>query len=103
MEIVIHIKGERMIMVAVVLIVIAFLSLFSDIGYLGNSSTLPIILDVFLFIFSLIVLARSIILYKIGEKEMLSKKVRDLEAKVDFLTKREEERMKFNKSAIKQG
>jgi hypothetical protein len=38
---------------------------------------------------------RSIILFKIGEKEMLTKKVRDLEAKVDFLTKKEEERMKL--------
>lgn len=95
-----------MIAVAVILIIIAFLSLFFDTGFLKNPKIFPatIILDILLFILSMIVLVRSIILYKIGEKEMLSKKVRDLEAKVDFLTKREEERAKFSeeKSANKQ-
>ncbi|MCK4575295.1 hypothetical protein KAU34_02695 [candidate division WOR-3 bacterium] len=84
-----------MIVVAVILIIIAFLSLFFDTGYLKNPRTLPIFLDILLFILSLIVLIRSIVLYKIGEKEMLSKKVRDLEAKVDFLTKKERERIAF--------
>jgi len=85
-----------MIAVSVVLITIAFLSLLFDTGIIKNyPNVLPIGLDVLLFIFSLIVLVRTIILYRIGEKEMLSKKVRDLEAKVDFLTKKEEERTKF--------
>lgn len=87
-----------MIVVAVILIVIAFLSLFFDTGYLEGPRIVPIVLDIILFILSLIVLVRSIILYKIGEKEMLSKKVRDLEAKVDFLTKKEKERIKFSKT-----
>lgn len=87
-----------MIVVAVILIVIAFLSLFFDTGYLESPRIVPIVLDIVLFIVSIIVLVRSIILYKIGEKEMLSKKVRDLEAKVDFLTKKEKERMKFRKT-----
>ncbi len=86
-----------MIVVAIVLIIIAFLSLFFDTGYLTPPKILPIVLDILLFILSLILLVRSIILYKIGEKEMLSKKVRELEEKVDFLTKREEERVKFSK------
>ncbi len=81
--------------VAIILILIAFFSLFLDTGFIQSPRYLPIILDVLLFLFSLVVLIRSIILYKIGEKEMLSKKVRDLEAKVDFLTKKEEERMKL--------
>jgi hypothetical protein len=81
--------------VAIVLIFIAFFSLFLDTGFFQSPRYLPIVLDVVLFLLSLVVLIRSIILYKIGEKEMLSKKVRDLEAKVDFLTKREEERMKL--------
>lgn len=87
-----------MIIVGIILIIIAFFSLFFDTGYLENPRFLPIILDIILFALSLIILFRSIVLYKIGEKEMLSKKVRELEAKVDFLTKKEEERMKFGKS-----
>jgi hypothetical protein len=86
-----------MIIVGIILIIIAFFSLFFDTGYLKNPSFVPIILDIILFGLSLIVLIRSIVLYKIGEKEMLSKKVRELEAKVDFLTKKEEERIKFGK------
>ncbi len=81
--------------VAIVLILIAFFSIFLDTGFIQSSRYLPIVLDILLFLLSLVVLIRSIILYKIGEKEMLSKKVRDLEAKVDFLSKREEERMKL--------
>lgn len=81
--------------VAIILILIAFFSLFLDTGFIQSPRYLPIILDIVLFLLSLVVLIRSIILYKIGEKEMLTKKVRDLEAKVDFLTKREEERMKL--------
>jgi hypothetical protein len=81
--------------VAIVLILIAFFSLFLDTGFIQSPRYLPIVLDAALFLLSLVVLIRSIILYKIGEKEMLTKKVRDLEAKVDFLTKREEERMKL--------
>jgi hypothetical protein len=81
--------------VAIVLILIAFFSIFLDTGFVEGTRYLPIALDILLFLLSLVVLIRSIILYKIGEKEMLSKKVRDLEAKVDFLTKREEERMKL--------
>lgn len=88
--------GEKMIVaVAIVLILIAFFSLFLDSGFIQSPRLLHILLDALLFLLSLVVLVRSIILYKIGEKEMLSKKVRDLEAKVDFLTKREEERMKL--------
>ena len=91
-----------MIVVAVILIIIAFLSLFYDTGYLRKPQIFPVILDVLLFIFALIVLVRSIILYKIGEKEMLSKKVRELEAKVDFLTKKLEESMKFLKAGFRE-
>lgn len=81
--------------VAIVLILISFFSLFLDTGFIKRTGYLPVVLDILLFLLSLVVLIRSIVMYKIGEKEMLSKKVRDLEAKVDFLTKREEERMKL--------
>jgi hypothetical protein len=87
-----------MIAVAIILIIIAFLSLSFDTGYLESPAFLPIFLDIILFILSLIMLVRSIILYQIGEKEMLSKKVRDLEAKVDFLTKKEEERINYTEA-----
>jgi len=86
-----------MITVAVLLIIIAFLSLFIDTNVLKVNQSFAIIIDIFLFILSVIVLVRTIARYKIGEKEMLSKKVRDLEAKVDLLTKKEEERSKFGK------
>ena len=86
-----------MITVAVLLIIIAFLSLFIDTNVLKVNQSFTIIIDIFLFILSIIVLVRTIARYKIGEKEMLSKKVRDLEAKVDLLTKKEEERSKFGK------
>lgn len=85
-----------MIVVAAILIIIAFISLFLDTGFLRSPKILPVVLDILLFVFSLIVLVRSIIFYKIGEKEMLSKKVKDLEAKIDFLTKREEGRIKIS-------
>jgi hypothetical protein len=83
------------IAVAIVLTVIAFLSLLFDTGYIISPRIFPIILDIFLIVFSIVVLIRSVILYRIGEKEMLSKKVRDLEAKVDLLSKKERERMDF--------
>lgn len=86
--------------VAIILILFAFLSLFLDSGFIEVSRYVHIILDILLLIFSLIILVRSIILFKIGEKEMLSKKVRDLEARVDVLTKKEEERMKFSRTVL---
>jgi predicted membrane protein len=88
------------VVVAIVLILFAFVSLFLDSGFIEVSRYAHIILDILLLIFSLIILVRSIILVKIGEKEMLSKKVRDLEARVDVLTKKEEERMKFSKTVL---
>lgn len=90
-----EIKGEKVIAVAIILTVVALLSLLFDTGYIISQRIFPIILDIFLVIFSIVVLIRSVILYRIGEKEMLSKKVRDLEAKVDLLSKKEREKMDF--------
>ncbi len=93
-----------MIAVSVILIIIAFLSLLFDTGILKSYPNIfPIVIDILLFVFSLIVLVRSVILYRIGEKEMLSKKVRDLEAKIDLLTKKDRERMKFGESKEMRG